>query len=101
MVEKNDVVTAFTLLRDNARHNHQLAMTDFYENAIQVVKTIPEAEGTWEKDDKFICSRCRGRNDVDSLYCPSCGARMTNCKSWKSWFEVDGKEICALIEVGK
>lgn len=101
MVEKNDVVTAFTLLRDNARHNHQLAMTDFYENAIQVVKTIPEAEGTWEKGEKYICSRCRGRNDVDSLYCPSCGARMTNCMSWKSWFEVGGKEVCALIEVGK
>ena len=100
MLSRSEIIAELSLLKENARHNLQLTRMETYEEVISVIESAPDVVATWEKQNgKFVCSRCDEVREIESLYCPSCGARMTNCKSWKSWFAADGKEICALIEV--
>lgn len=103
MIDTNDIVAALIEWKDLARRNGQITREDILDEVINLVKTCPECEADWESaQNLFICSRCRARHEVDSLYCPSCGARMRNASSWKYWFtDDDGNEICAVCEVVK
>ena len=39
------------------------------------------AQGCWiQSSPSFKCSECHSNHDMFSLYCPSCGAKMTTVK---------------------
>lgn len=103
MLSKDELITELSLLKDNARRNLQLTRMEIYEEVISMIESAPDVIATWEKrNGKYVCSRCDEVREIDSLFCPSCGARMENCTSWKSsFFDENGNEIHALIEVVK
>lgn len=103
MLSKDELIAELTLLKELARRNLQLTRMEIYEEVISMVESAPDVVATWEKQNgKFVCSRCEEVREIDSLFCPSCGARMDNCISWKSsFFDENGKEVHALIEVGR